>query len=71
MIKEDVILEEDIDDIEAVSYTHLKLDSIGLLQFVMDIEEIFDIEIDDENIENIGTVKDAVEYIEGVIGETK
>lgn len=42
----------------------LEADSIALFELVMAIEDEFDIEIDDEVIENISTVGDIVNYLE-------
>lgn len=42
----------------------LGTDSIGLLELVMAIEEEFDIEISDENLDDILTVGDIVKNIE-------
>ena len=47
---------------EAVSYTHLRA-------LVMSIEESFDVEIPDEEVENIKTVGDIVKYIENKVEE--
>lgn len=54
---EDVTMETSFtDDLEA--------DSITLFELVMAIEDEFDIEIDDESIEQINTVGDIVNYLE-------
>jgi len=54
---EDITLETSFtDDLEA--------DSITLFELVMAIEDEFDIEIDDESIEQINTVGDIVNYLE-------
>lgn len=42
----------------------LEADSITLFELVMAIEEEFDIEIEDEKIEQINTVGDIVNYLE-------
>ena len=49
----------------------LDLDSIGLLEFVMQIEDEFGIELPDEGVEDIKTIADAVKLIEGVKGENR
>ncbi len=55
--EEDVTLESNIvDDFGA--------DSLDIVDFVMTLEEEFDREIPDEDIENIKTVGDIVSYIE-------
>jgi len=38
-------------------------DSLDLVELVMALEQEFDIEIDDDEVENIKTVGDAVRYI--------
>ncbi|MFA9423309.1 MAG: acyl carrier protein [Sedimentibacter sp.] len=45
----------------------LEADSITLFELVMAIEEEFDIEIDDESIEQISTIGDIVNYLEEII----
>ncbi|KAE9636098.1 acyl carrier protein [Defluviitalea raffinosedens] len=42
----------------------LDADSLDLFQIVMALEEAFDLEIPTEDMENIKTVQDAVNYIE-------
>lgn len=41
-----------------------EVDSISILEFVMDIEEEFDIEIDDDDIDKMITVGDVIDYVE-------
>jgi acyl carrier protein len=41
----------------------LGADSLDIVELVMAMEEVFDIEIPDDDAENIKSVKDAVEYI--------
>lgn len=45
-------------------YDDLKADSLDIVELVMSVEEEFDIEVSDEEVENIRTVGDAVDYIE-------
>ena len=40
-------------------------DSLDIVELVMAFEEAFELEIPDEDAEKIGTVGDAVTYIEG------
>lgn len=42
----------------------LNIDSIDLLELIMSLEEEFDIEINDEVLENIKTVGDVINYLE-------
>ncbi len=53
----DVTMEANIQD-------DLGADSLDVVDLVMSIEENFDIEIPDEDVENIKTVGDIVKYIE-------
>lgn len=41
----------------------LGADSLDMVELVMSIEQVFDIEIPEDDSERIKTVKDAVEYI--------
>ena len=41
----------------------LGADSLDIVELVMAIEKTFDIEIPDEDAERIGTVQDAIDYI--------
>jgi len=41
----------------------LGADSLDTVELVMALEEEFDIEIPDEDAEKIGTVKDAIQYL--------
>lgn len=52
-VSKDMSLENDFD-----------VDSIAALELIMDVEEEFDIEIADEDIENSETVGDIIDYIE-------
>lgn len=59
------VLNIEIDEIKLESrfVDDLGADSLDIFQIIMGIEEIFDIEIDNSEAENISTVKDAVEQI--------
>lgn len=45
----------------------LQADSIKVLSVIMDIEDEYNLELDEETIRSIVTVKDLVEYIENNI----
>ncbi len=47
-----------------VSFEELDADSLDIVELVMAIEEEFNLEISDEEVENIKTVGDVVRYIE-------
>ena len=46
------------------SFEELALDSLDVVQMVMAIEEAFDIEIDDDDVENLKTGGQLLDYIE-------
>ena len=45
----------------------LETDSLDVVEFIMALEEEFDIEIEDDNAERISTVSDVVNYIQEMI----
>lgn len=49
---------------EASFIDDLGADSLDLVELVMHMEEVFDVEIPDEQAENIRSVQDAINYIE-------
>lgn len=55
---------EDKVTMDASIIDDLGADSLGVVDLVMSLEEEFDIEIPDEEVENIKLVKDIVKYIE-------
>ncbi|MCK8827254.1 acyl carrier protein [Natroniella acetigena] len=70
-IQEIVVIElgVDADEVtpEASFIDDLGADSLDIVEVVMAFEEEFDIEIPDEDAEDIGTVQDAVDYIENAL----
>ena len=57
-------MDEDAVTMEASIQNDLGADSLDIVDLVMSLEEEFDCEIPDEEIENIKTVGDIVKYIE-------
>ena len=57
-------LEEDAVTMEASIMDDLGADSLDLADIVMSIEEEFDIEVPDDQLQNIKVVGDIVKYIE-------
>ncbi len=55
----------DIEDIlpEASLIEDLGADSLTIVELIMSMEEIFDIEIDDEDAEKLITVQDAIDFV--------
>ena len=67
LIAEELAVEEDEVTAEASFIEDLGADSLDVVELVMAIEEEFDLEIPDEDAEQIGTVQDAVDYLEDYI----
>ena len=67
-VKESLVDQLDVEDekvtMEASIIDDLGADSLDLVDLVMSLEEEFDVEIPDEQVENIKTVSDIVKYIE-------
>ncbi len=61
-------LEEDQVMMESSIVDDLGADSLDVVDVVMSLEEEFDVELPDENIENIKTVGDITKFIEEAIG---
>ncbi len=58
-------LGRDLGDITpGTSFEDMALDSLDVVQMIMAIEEAFDIEIADEDVDGLKTVGELVEYIE-------
>lgn len=51
----------------ASTFDELGVDSLGIFEIVMALEEEFEIEIPNEDAENIKTVGDAVKYVDSKI----
>ncbi len=60
-------IKEDKIAYEATFLDDFGADSLDIVEIVMAMEEAFNIEIPDEDVEKISSVKDAVEYIQSVI----
>ena len=46
----------------------LRADSLDMIEIVMKVEDEFNIEIPDEDVENIKTVGQAIDYVAGKVG---
>lgn len=68
-IKEIIVRELGADESQVTMETSFKddlgVDSLDLFQMVMAVEEEYDIEIPSEDIENMSTVGEFVEYLKG------
>jgi acyl carrier protein len=54
---------------EASFRNDLGADSLSTVELMMELEEVFGVEIEDEEAEKIQTVKDAIAYIEKKLAE--
>ena len=48
----------------------LKINSANLIDIILDLEDEFDIEIDDDSMENMLSIKSALDIIENKLAET-
>jgi len=64
IIVEQLGVEEEEVKMEASFVDDLGADSLDIVELVMALEEEFDLEIPDEDAEKIGTVGEAVKYIQ-------
>lgn len=60
--------EEDI-DLDTSFRDDLNADSLDLVELVMGLEDEFDLEIGDDEVESIKTIGDALEFIKNSLGE--
>ena len=51
--------------LEASFIDDLGADSLDLVELIMEMEEVFDLEIEDEELEKIRTIKDVVDFLKG------
>lgn len=66
-VKEMIVEQLGVDEEEvspSKTFRELNADSLDVVELVMAIEEEFDLEISDEEVENIRSVEDAVNYIQ-------
>lgn len=69
IISEQFDIDEDEITLETSFKDDLNADSLDLVELIMVLEDEFELEVDDESVENINTVADAVNYINETIGE--
>ncbi|MDY6881997.1 MAG: acyl carrier protein [Desulfatiglans sp.] len=62
------VAEEDVVP-QASFVDDLGADSLDQVELIMAMEEEFDVSVPDEDAENIGTVKDVIDYIKKALGE--
>lgn len=64
IIAEQLSIDEDKVTLESSFIEDLKADSLDVVEMVMELEEQFNIEIPDDQLANMKTVGDIVQYIE-------
>lgn len=65
ILSEQFDVEEDSITLETLIADDLGADSLDMVDLLMSIEDEFEIEVPDDEIENIRTVGELVKYIEG------
>lgn len=63
VIVEQLGVEEETVTLDASFLEDLGADSLDVVDFIMELEEEFGLEIPDEDVEKISTVRNAVDYI--------
>ncbi len=63
IIKEDMQLDEDIDFTEDMTFEEIDLDSLDVADAIMSIEDVFEIQIEDEELDGIRTLGELAEIV--------
>lgn len=66
MVKEELMI-NDL-DLNANLLDDYDIDSIGLIEFIMNLEEEFDIQIEDEEIQELKSTEDVIKLVEEKAG---
>lgn len=67
MVKEELMV-NDL-DLNANLLDDYDIDSIGLIEFIMNLEEEFDIQIEDEEIQELKSTEDVIKLVEEKAGK--
>lgn len=67
LLSEQFDIEEEEITMETSFFDDLDADSLDLVELVMALEDEFDLEVLDDDIQDINTVEDAVNYINNII----
>lgn len=65
MVKEELLTDEI--DINADLTNDYQIDSIGLIEFIMALEDEFNIEIADEELQELKSTKDVIDLVESKV----
>ncbi len=68
ILSEQLEIEEDKINMDSDLVEDLKADSLDIVELIMDLEQEFDLEIPDEDLPKVNSVRDVVEYIESKLG---
>jgi acyl carrier protein len=68
ILSDQLEIDEESITMESDLVEDLKADSLAIVELIMDLEQEFDIEIPDEELPKVTTVKDVVDYIEKNVG---
>lgn len=68
MISEQFHIDEDDITMDTSFREDLNADSLDLVELIMSLEDEFELEVDDDIVEKIETVGEAVNYIKNIIG---
>jgi acyl carrier protein len=69
LISEQFNIDEEEIGLETNFREDLNADSLDLVELIMALEDEFDLEIEDEDIEEIITVGDAIKYMNNAFGD--
>lgn len=63
IIKETLFLDEDFEFNEELTFSEFEADSIDMVDIIMSVEDSFNIEISDEELEKIKSLKELAELV--------
>ncbi len=69
IISEQFNVEEDSIHLDTSFRDDLNADSLDLVELIMGLEDEFDLQIEDDEVDSIKTIGDAVEFIKNELGE--
>lgn len=68
ILSDQLEIDEESITMESDLVEDLKADSLAIVELIMDLEQEFDLDIPDEELPKVVTVKDVVTYIEKNVG---
>ena len=68
ILSDQLEIDEESITMESDLVEDLKADSLAIVELIMDLEQEFDLDIPDDELPNVVTVKDVVTYIEKNVG---